>query len=427
MAEAYSIVGGRLIDPEQGLDGNFDLHIADGRVLAVGAPPQGFEAARIDAQGCVICPGLIDLHARLREPGQEHKGTIASETAAAAAGGVTTLCCPPDTDPVIDTPAVIRLIRQRAEEAGHARVLPLGALTLGLAGERLAEMNELREAGCIGYSNAAHPITNTLVMRRAMEYAASCGLPVFLAAEDAFLSPKGYAHEGAVSTRLGLPGLPESAETIIVARDLLLIEQTGVRAHFCKLSTARAVQMVGEAQRRGLPVTAQVTAHHLHLSEMDLGYFNSDCHVQPPLRTQRDMEGLRAGLASGVISAVCSDHQPHDPDAKLAPFSESEPGISALETLLPLALRLGEQRVMSLPDVVARLTRDPARILGIDAGHLRPGAAADVCVFDPERYWTLAAEGMHSRGRNTPFLGWEFKGRVTHTFLAGRLVYQARD
>ncbi len=423
-----TIRGGHLIDPASQRDAVADLHIAEDRIVAVGATPEGFSADQhIDAAGQWVLPGLIDLRARLREPGEEHKGTIASETRAAAAGGITTLCCPPDTQPVIDTPAVVELIHRQAEAAGFARVLPLGALTAGLEGKQLAELYALKQAGCIGVSNALAPITNTLVMRRAMEYAASHGLTVFLHAEDAWLYNKGCAHEGAVSSRLGLPGIPEAAETVAVARELMLIEQTGVRAHFCQLSSARAVQMIARARHDGLPVSADVTAHHLHLTEMDVGYFNSQCHVRPPLRTQRDRDALRAGLAQGTLDALCSDHQPHEPDAKLVPFTESEAGISALETLLPLGLRLVEEGVLSRTALVERLTLGPARILGIEAGTLGVGAIADVCVLDPTRRWTIEPAALYSHGHNTPCLGWELQGRATHTLLAGKPVHRLAD
>ncbi|HLA74837.1 MAG TPA: dihydroorotase [Gammaproteobacteria bacterium] len=419
-----TIRAGRVIDPANGVDRVQDLHIAEGRIFALGAAPDGFSADQIiSAEARIVCPGLVDLCARLREPGAEHKATIASETAAAASAGITSLCCPPDTHPVIDTPAVAELIHQRAEHAGQARVYTLGALTKGLAGTHLSEMISLKEAGCVGLSNGLQPISNTQVMRRAMEYAATHGLTVFLHAEDAWLRNRGCAHEGAVSTRLGLPGIPESAETAAVARDLILIEQTGVRAHFAHLSSARAAQMVGRAQHDGLPVSADVSAHHLHLTEMDVSDFNSDCHVIPPLRTMRDRDGLRKGLAAGVISAVCSDHQPHDADAKLSPFMTTAPGISALETLLPLTLHLVNEGVLSLSEALARLTHLPAQILGIDAGSLAVGKIADICIFDPDHYWTFDKTHMQSRGKNSPFTGWEFKGRVTHTLLGGRLVY----
>ncbi|HKJ21461.1 MAG TPA: dihydroorotase [Gammaproteobacteria bacterium] len=420
-----AIVNGRLIDPENGIDAERDLYIAHGTILAVGEAPPGFQAdERIDAAGKVVCPGLVDLSARLREPGQEHKATIASETRAAASAGITSLCCPPDTDPVVDTPAVAELIRQRAEAAGFARVYPLGALTQALDGTRLSEMAALKAAHCVGVSNALTPLANTQVLRRAMEYAATFDLTVFLHAEDPWLRNDGCAHEGMVSTRLGLPGIPEAAETVAVARDLALIEHTGARAHFCRLSTGKALRMVARAQYDGLPVTADVSAHHLFLTEMDIGDFNSQCHILPPLRTLRDRDALRAGITGTTLAAICSDHQPHEPDAKLAPFSETASGISSLETLLPLTLRLVDEQLLTLSDALARLTCQPARILGIDGGTLGPGKPADVCIFDPDAYRFFSEKDMISRGRNTPFSGWELRGRVTHTLMGGMTVYK---
>ena len=419
------IANGRLIDPANAVDGIRDLYIAEGRIQSIGQSPAGFEPDRvIDARGQIVCPGLVDLSARLREPGEEYKASIASETRAAAAAGVTTLCCPPDTRPVIDTPAVAELIHQRADDAGMARVVTLGAMTQGLAGECLAEMHALKSEGCVGVSNAQAPITNTEVARRAMEYAASCDLPVMLHAEDPWLWNRGVAHEGPVSTRLGLPGIPESAETVAVSRDLLLIEQTGVHAHFCRLSTGRAVDMVAEAQRRGLPVSADVSICHLHLTDMDVGHYNANCHVRPPLRTERDKERLRKGLGDGVIGAVCSDHQPHDEDAKTAPFSATEPGISSLEVLLPLTLRLVDDGVLDLQTALSTLTNKPARILGLDVGTLATGRPADVCIFEPNRNWLLTEVTIRSAGKNSPFIGWELTGKVTHTLLGGVTVYE---
>lgn len=419
------IKGGRVIDPAHGIDTVQDVYVADGCIAALGKKPAGFSADRtIDARNHIVCPGLVDLSAQLREPGAEHKATIASETRAAAAAGITTLCCPPDTDPVTDTPAVVELIRSRAQQAGFARVIPLGALTKALAGAELAEMAALQQAGCAGLTNLRQPIINSLVMRRIMEYAATHNITLFLHPADNALANHGCAHEGAVATRLGLPGIPESAETAALARDLVLIEQTGARAHFCRLSSARAVRMVARAQHDGLSVTADVSAHQLYLTEMDIGLFNSQCHVLPPLRTLRDRDGLRHGLTDGTLGAICSDHQPHEPDAKLAPFTETEPGISALETLLPLSLRLADENVLSLAEAVAHITCRPAQILRIEAGTLEIGKAADICIFDPERYWTLSTDTLVSRGHNTPFLNWEFKGKVTHTLLAGNLVHE---
>lgn len=420
-----SIIGGRIIDPANNIDGLHDLHIQDGRILALGKAPDGYQAEHtIDARNHIVCPGLVDLCARLREPGLTFKASIKSETLAAASSGITTLCCPPDTYPIIDTPAVVELIHQRAEHAGYARVVTLGALTQGLAGSQLSEMVALKKAGCVGLSNALQPVANSLVMRRAMEYAATHNLTVFLHAEDKWLRNGGCAHEGRVSTRLGLPAIPESAETAAVARDLILIEQTGVRAHFSHVSCTHTVRMIAQAQRDGLPVSADVAAHQLFLTEMDISDFNSDCHVIPPLRTLRDRDALRLGVSDGTITAVCSDHQPHEPDAKLSPFQSTAPGISALETLLPLSLRLVDDGVLTLSAAIARFTCQPAGILGLPAGSLGIGATADICIFDPDKYWTLDKETLVSRGHNTPFSGWEFKGRVTHTVLGGKIVYE---
>jgi len=418
------ISGGRVIDPANEIDALLDVYVAAGEIAALGSAPDGFtDAVEIDASGCIVCPGLIDLSARIREPGQEHKATIASESLAAAGGGITTLCCPPDTDPVIDTPAVAELIQRRAAAAGKARVVTLGALTRGLQGEQLSEMAALGRAGCVGVGNGLQPLANTLVERRAMEYAASFDLTVFLYPNDHWLSAFGCVHEGKVATRLGLPGIPAAAEVAAVARDLALVEQTGVRAHLCRLTTAKAVGMVARAQFDGLRVSADVAIPYLYLSEMDIDDFNSQCHVIPPLRTIEDRERLRAGVCRGTLAAICSDHQPHEPDAKLGLFPSTEPGISGLDTLLPLGLRLVDENLMELGALIHRLTAGPADILGLPYGTLSAGAAADICIFDPDATWQLDAAAMKSHGHNTPFLGWEMKGRVTHTLLSGRLVY----
>lgn len=421
------IRGGHLIDPANGIDDKRDVFIDErGFIAGIGRAPGDFKPRRtLDAAGKIVCPGLVDLRARLREPGLEYKATLESELRAAVAAGITTLCCPPDTDPVIETPAMAQMIQSRAWRFGLAFIHPLGALTQGLEGQRLSDMEALDEAGCVGFTNALQPIKDTLVMRRAMEYAASFDLTVFLHSEDPWLRNNGCVHEGEIGARLGLAGIPEAAETVGVARDLALIDRTGVRAHFCGLSTAAAVAMIADAQKRGLPVTADVTAHHLHLTEHDIGAFNTQCHVQPPLRSRSDREGLRQALQHGALSAICSDHQPHEPDAKLAPFADSAPGISALETLLPLALKLVDEKVLALSDAIALLTHRPADILGVDAGRLSVGETANVCIFDPKADWVLTEDVLVSRGRNTPFLGWKFRGRVTETVVGGELVYQA--
>jgi dihydroorotase len=420
----WRIAGGRVVDPAHGIDRVADLYVADGRFVALGDAPEGFTADRVlEVPGQVVCPGLVDLSANLREPGYEHKASIASEGAAAAAGGITTLCCPPDTDPVIDTPAVVDLISHRAAAVGLVRVRPLGALTQGLGGERLSEMAALKTAGCVGVTNLLHPVRDTQLLRHAMAYAATFGLTVFLHPDEPWLRATGCVHEGEVSARLGLTGIPEVSETVAVARDLALIAHTGVRAHFCRLSTAAAVRLVARARAEGLPVTADVCAHQLHLTEIDVSEFDSACHVLPPLRTQRDRDALRAAVGDGSIDAVCSDHQPHEAEAKLAPLPETEPGISALETLLPLTLRLVDDGLLDLPGALARLTSGPAAVLGSEAGTLQPGRPADICIFDPDRPWQLDPARLHSRGRNTPFAGWGFSPRVTHTLLGGELVF----
>ncbi|MGD8498054.1 MAG: dihydroorotase [Chromatiales bacterium] len=420
------IKGARVIDPANAVDRIEDLHIVDGRIAALGAPPPGREPDRVvEATGRWIVPGVVDLAARLRQPGQEHKGTIASETLAAASSGITTLCTAPDTDPIVDSPAEVELINRLAGAAGRSRVVTIGALTAGLKGSQLSEMAALKNAGCVGVGNALAPLASTLVLRRAMEYAASHDLTLFLHPLDHALANEGCAHEGAVASRLGLPGIPEAAETAALGQLLALVEHTGVRAHFCRLSTARAVRTIGRARYDGLPVSADVCAHQLFLTEMDVADFNSLCHTLPPLRTERDRDGLREAVATGVVDAICSDHQPHEVDAKLAPFPATEPGISALETLLPLTLRLVDEGVLTLPDAIARLTIGPARILGLDAGALSVGAAADLCILDPDYVWELEPESMLSHGRNTPFAGWEFKGRVVETLVGGRSVYSS--
>jgi dihydroorotase len=423
--DRISIRGGRLIDPANHLDRGADVHLADGCVLAIGEAPSEFQPDRIlDARGRIVCPGFVDLSARLREPGLEQKATIASETRAAAASGITTLCCPPDTSPVIDTPAVAQLIQQIAQRHGFARVVPAGAMTQGLEGRQITEMAALKLAGCPVLSQADRPIRSAQVQRRAMEYAATFGLTLFLHPQDPDLTSGGCAHEGRVSTRLGLPGIPEAAETVAIARDLALAGQTDARIHFRGLSTARAAAILAAARGRGVQATGDVSIHQLFLTEDDIDGFDANCHLVPPLRTHADRDALRHALAAGELGAICSDHQPHDADAKLLPFPETAPGISGLETLLPLALRLVSEGVLDLPGIIARLTADPANILGLDLGHLSPGAMADVCIFDPNEYWTPTPETLLSHGENSPFLYKGMYGRVTATLLEGRIVFE---
>ncbi len=419
------IKNGTLIDPANGIEKETDITISEGRIASIGQVPEHCNVdEKIDASGLIICPGLIDLCARLREPGEEHKATIASETQAAVAGGITRLVCPPDTSPVIDTPAMVHMIHERANEQGYAIVDPLGALTVGLAGEKLTDMAMLQEAGCAAVSNGLQALDNTLVMRRAMQYASTYDIKVFLTPNDRWLQGNGCVHEGKVSTILGLPAIPEAAETVGVARDLALIETSGVSAHFELISSARTVEMIAEAQQRGLPVSAGVSIHHLHLSEDDIGEFDTRYKVMPPLRSRDDQAALRAGVASGVISAICTDHQPHGADAKLAPFSEAATGIAGLETLLPLTLDLVNGGNLTMSQAIASISSNPAGILGKDCGQLSIGASADICIFDPNENWQPQVENLRTRGRNSPFLGQTMKGRVKWTLVKGNIVYR---
>ena len=416
----------RMINPSNSTSESGDVYIADGRIAALKQPPAGFSAEQtLDATGLSLMPGIVDLCARLREPGDEHKANIASECRAACANGITSMCCPPDTDPVIDEPAVVELIKRKSNNAALSNVLVLGALTHRLKGERLSEMWALQNAGCIGVSNARAPVVNTQVLRRAYSYAANCQLTVFIEPDDHWLSMHGCAHEGPVATRLGLQGIPVSAETSALARSLELIAETGVRAHFGRLSCAQSVELIRRAKQSGMSITADVSAHQLHLTEQDISSFNSAFHVLPPLRSQRDMEALRQGVADGTIDIICSDHQPHEPDAKQQPFPSSAPGISALDTLLPLVLALVDEGAFDMHTAIRALTTHPADVLGIAAGSIEPGAVADLCLFESDTDWQLSSEQLHSRGKNTPFNGWNFRNRVKHTIINGELVYSA--
>lgn len=419
------ILGARVIDPASGLDQVTDLYLQDAKIAAIGTPPAGFVAERqIDAQGLVASPGLVDLSVALREPGYSRKGNIASETLAAVAGGVTSLCCPPQTRPVLDTPAVAELILDRAREAGHAKVFPIGALSKGLAGEQLAELVALRDAGCVAFGNGLGGFHNNRVLRRALEYAATFDLTVVFHPQDRDLAEGGLAHEGPTASLLGLAGIPESAETVALARDLLLVEQTGVRAHFSQLTSARGAEMIAAAQARGLPVTADVAMYQLILTDEALEGFSSLYHVQPPLRSAADREGLRQAVKAGVIGAIASHHQPHEADAKDAPFGATEPGISGVELLLPLAMTLVQDGLLDLPTLLARLTQGPAEALRLPAGRLTPGVPADLLLFDPQAT-TLAGETWFSKGANSPFIGHCLPGAVRYTLVDGHIVYQA--
>ncbi|HZR70976.1 MAG TPA: dihydroorotase [Burkholderiales bacterium] len=419
------IKNGRLVDPAGRVDSKQDLYIAGGKIAGPGRAPSGFRAERvIDASGLVVCPGLVDLSARLREPGFEYKATLESEMQAAVAGGVTSLSCPPDTDPPLDEPGLVEMLKHRAKSLNLVHVYPLGALTWKLEGQRLTEMAVLRDAGCVAFSHADTPLPDTQVLWRAMQYASTFGFAVWLRPQDGFLARDGVAHDGDVATRLGLPGIPVFAETIALGTILTLVRATGTRVHLCRISSADGVALVRAAKKEGLPVTCDVAVHHVHLSEMDLGYFDSHCHVIPPFRSQRDRDALRAGLADGTVDAICSDHAPVDEDAKQLPFGESEAGATGLELLLPLTLKWAAEARLDLVDALAAITARPAAILGIAAGSLAAGADADVCIFDPEEHARITAEGLHSQGKNTPFIGYELPGRVRYTLVGGQIVFE---
>jgi dihydroorotase len=419
------IKGGRLIDPTSGVDAKKDVYIAAGKIVAIGDAPNGYTANRvIDATGLVVCPGLVDLAARLREPGFEYLATLESEMEAAIAGGVTSLACPPDTDPPLDEPGLVEMLKFRAQNLNQARVYPVGALTQGLKGERLTEMAELVDAGCIAFSQADAPFADSLVFYHALQYAATFGFPVWLRPQDPALARHGVAHDGPVATRCGLQGIPVCAETVALSTILILARATGARVHLARLSSAEGVEMVRQAKREKLPVTCDVAIHHAHLTEMDIGYFESNSRLDPPLRSQRDRDALRAALADGTVDALCSDHTPVDEDAKQLPFAEAEPGATGLELLLPLTLKWAEESKMKLALALARITSDPARVLGVDAGHLTAGHAADVCIFDPERHWKIEPQALKSQGKNTPYIGLELKGKVRHTLVDGQVVYE---
>ncbi|MEO8079137.1 MAG: dihydroorotase [Caldimonas sp.] len=421
--------GARIVDPASGRDETADLAFADGRIVDAG---RGFEAERVvDAAGLVAAPGLVDLAVRLREPGHEHEGMLEAEMAAAVAGGVTSLVCPPDTEPVLDEPGLVEMLKFRARGLNLAHLFPLGALTRGLAGEALTEMAELTEAGCIGFSQADVPIRDTLVLHRALQYASTFGYTVWLRPNDAWLG-NGVAAKGPLATRMGLSGVPTIAETIALATLFELVRDTSARVHLCRLSSAAGVEMVRRAKAEGLPVTCDVSIHQLHLIDVDIGYFDAAMRLVPPLRQQRDRDAIRAGLADGTIDALVSDHTPVTGDAKHLPFAEAEPGATGLELLLGLALKWGRETSRDLASTLASVTSRPAQLLARSAGAgsrptgLAVGATADVCLFAADDTWRVEAASLKSRGRDTPFAGHDLPGRVHCTFVDGELVYDGR-
>jgi dihydroorotase len=422
------IKNGRVIDPASKFDKVADIAIAAGRIVSIG-DAGGFTAARtIDAQDCIVAPGLVDLAVRLREPGYEHEGMLESEMAAAVAGGVTSLVCPPDTDPVLDEPGLVEMLKFRAEKLHQARVFPLGALTRGLQGEILTEMVELTEAGCVGFSQAETPISNTQVLQRALQYAATFGYTVWLRPQELHLG-RGVAASGSLATRLGLPGVPVAAETIALHTIFELMKITGARVHLCRLSSADGVQLVRQAKEQKLQVTCDVSINSLHLTDNDMGFFDSRARLNPPLRQQRDRDALRAGLADGTIDALVSDHTPVDEDEKTLPFGEAEPGATGIELLLSLALRWGEENKADLSRALSVVTSAPAKVLGASLGTLQAsigqlaaGGIADLCVFDPKAEWVVTPDRLRSQGKHTPFAGYPMRGRVRCTIAAGQIA-----
>ena len=419
------IKNGHLIDPKNNIDAKQDVYIAAGKIVGIGRAPAGFVANQtIDAAGLTVAPGFVDLSARLREPGLEYKATLNTELLAAAAGGVTSLACPPDTAPVLDEPGLVEMLKHRAKQLNLAHVYPLGALTRQLQGKLLTEMCQLTEAGCVGFSQADRAITDTQVLWRAFEYAATFGYTIFLRAEDYYLAKDGVAHDGEIASRLGLKGIPAAAESLAIASILRIAQETKTKIHLCRISTAEGVDLIRQAKKQGAQVTADVSAQHCHLTDFDIGYFNAHANLKPPLRSTRDKAALCQGLKDGTIDAICSDHTPVNDDAKLLPFAEAEAGATGLELLLPLALKWAVDNKASVAEAVTRISLLPAQILGVAGGHLSENADADIAIFNPQQAWIVSAEDLISQGKNTPFLGLEVLGKVHYTLLHGQITYQ---
>ncbi len=418
------IKNGRIIDPANAQDTRQNVYIADGKIQQIGEPPEGFSAElTIDASNKLVMPGFVDLNASLREPGYEHKATIDSETKAAAAAGYTAVCCLPNTQPVLDTPSVAQLILDKAESAGYAKVLPLAALTVGLEGKTLSELYALKQVGCVAACQAPNSNISNQVLRRALQYASTYDILVMLKPEDLAIKDDGCIHDGAISSKLGLPGIPTSAETVAIAQILELAEETGARVHLTGVSSARSVTMIARAQFNNKRISADVHAHQLYLTELDVGTFDANYHTSPPLRAAEDRDALIAGVAKGVFS-VSSGHRPHEDEAKQAPFPSTQSGISSLETVLPIMLSLVDDGLLDLSQLVSRLSCAPAKALGLDTAGLSSQSAANICIVDPNETWLVNEDNWHSRGMNTPFLGHQMKGKVTHTLVNGRLVFE---
>lgn len=426
------IQNGQLIDPVNGINQKKDIYVSNENILAITEPGQSYPDftpdRTIDAHNMIVSPGFVDLSARLREPGYEYKATLESEMGAAMCGGITSLVCPPDTDPVLDEPGLVEMLKYRAKSLYQAHVFPLGALTVGLKGESLTEMTELTESGCIGFSQAAEPIKNTDMLMRAMQYAKTYDYCVWLSPQDAWLGRTGVAHSGPVAVRLGLSGIPAIAETISLYTLFELVRQTGARLHLCRLSTAKGIDLVRQAKKEGLPVTCDVGAHHIHLTENDINYFDSNARMLPPFRSLNDKNAISLGLLDGTIDAICSDHTPVDDDEKTLPFGEATPGATGLELLLPLTLKWAEKYIPNSPDflvkAIAKITSEPARILQLPIGQLTPGYPADICIFSKNTKWTVTPSSFASQGKHTPFIGKTLTGKVKMTIVEGRIAYE---
>ena len=418
------IKNGHLIDPANDIDAQLDLFINAGKIVAIGAAPANFIADKtIDAKDMTVIPGLVDLCARLREPGYEYKATLESELRAAVQGGVTSLICPPDTDPVLDESGLVGMLKQRAKAQNLAHVYPLGALTVGLAGEQLTEMGALTDAGCVGFSQAEHLIQDTNVLLRAMQYAKTFGYTVWLRPQDAYIGVGGVAHSGAFASRMGLSGVPVMAETIALHTIFELQRSTGARVHLCRISSAAGVELIRQAKREGLDVTCDVGVHHLHLTEADIGFFDANARLSPPLRSERDRDALRMGVFDGTVDAICSDHTPVDDDEKLLPFAEASPGATGLELLLSLVMKWANECHVNPAIAIAKITSEPARVAGLAAGNFAVGSSADICIFDGNADWKLEGRVLASQGKHSPFLGYMLPAQVQHTLVAGHVVY----
>jgi dihydroorotase len=425
------IKAGRLLDPASQRDEMADVAVASGRITALGQVPADFTPDRvIDAQGQWVLPGLVDLAVRLREPGHEHESMLESEMAAAVQGGVTSLVCLPDTEPALDEPGLVEMLKFRARNLHQANVYPLGALTVGLKGEELTEMAELTEAGCVGFSQAEKAIRDTQVLQRALQYASSFGYTVWLRPLDPWLG-KGVAASGPMATRLGLSGVPVAAERIALHTIFELMRSTGARVHLCRISSAAGLDLIREAKAEGLAVTCDVSMHHLHFTDMDIGYYNSALRLNPPVRQQRDRDAIRLALRDGTIDALVSDHNPVSVDEKTRPFAEAEPGATGLELLLCAAIKWGDMDDVQLLRTLDVVTHGPVRVLGSalgtradSAGALRIGGMADLCLFDPRQAWTVMPAALRSQGKHTPFETLEMQGRVTLTMVGGLVSFE---